>query len=248
MIALLKAEFRKLMTVRSTYVISGLALLFITILAFYVGGFRLTAADLRNPLLLAGDVTSAASTVGIFVALIAMLLMTHEYRYNTITYTLAGSNSRSQVLFAKFWAISAYAALFMLVVAILAPAASYLGIVAHGHALGPQTVRYGDLLWRSLFFGWGYGSAGLLIATLIRNQVGSIAAMFVVPGAVEQLLGLVLKHNAKYLPFTSLGSVISGGAVGINGLAPGQAALVFTGYLAVGWVVARLLFLRRDAN
>lgn len=248
MIALLKAEFRKLFTVRSTYVISGFALLLIMFLAFYVGGFRLTTAELQNPLLLAGDVTSAASTVGIFVALIAILLMTHEYRYNTIMYTLTSSNSRSKVLFAKFLALGSFAVVFMLAIAILSPAMSYLGIVAHGHTLGPQTVHYGDLLWRSLFFGWGYGIAGLLIAALVRNQVGAIAALFVVPGAIEQLLGLLLKHNAQYLPFMSLGSVISSNVSGSGGLSPSRAALVFTGYLIIGWIIAWLLFLRRDAN
>jgi len=247
MIALLKAEFRKLFTVRSTYVIAGFALLLIMFLAFYIGGFRLSAVELQNPLLLAGDVTSAVSTVGIFVALIAILLMTHEYRYNTITYTLTSSNSRTKALFAKFLALSSFAAVFMLVIAILSPAMSYLGILAHGQTLSPQTVHYGDLLWRSLFFGWGYGVAGLLIAALIRNQVGAIAALFVVPGAIEQLLGLLLKQNAAYLPFTSLGSVISSDASG-RGLSPSQAALVFTLYLVVGWAIAGVLFLRRDAN
>jgi ABC-type transport system involved in multi-copper enzyme maturation permease subunit len=251
MIPVLKAEFRKLLSVRSTYITTALVTAFVIFIAFYVEGWRLGAAGLHDPGQLAGDVTGALNMT-VFGAIVAILLMTHEYRYNTIMYTLTNSNSRSKVLFAKFITVSAYALFLAVLIGALSPLMSYLGIHLHGHALAPQTLHYGDLVWRSLFYGWGYGMAGLLLAVLTRNQVASIVALFVIPDIGEQLLGVLLKHNTVYLPFSSLNQVIrSGGGhmdQNASNLSPGKAAGVYCIYLVVGWAVAWILFLRRDAN
>jgi ABC-2 type transport system permease protein len=248
MISTLKSEFRKLLTVRSTYIITVLVLALVAFIASYVEGWRLGPKDLHNPGELASDVFGAL-TLSVFGAVIAILLMTHEYRYNTIMYTLTGSNSRSKVLLSKIIVISVYALFLTAVIALLSPTASYLGIHAHGHTLAPQTLHVGNLAWRSLFYGWSYGMIGLLLAALIRIQVGAIVALFVIPSAIEGLLSQLLKHNAIYLPFTALTEII--GNTGFNSgkpLSPSRAAIVLAIYLVVGWIVAWVLFLKRDAN
>ena len=249
MIAAIKAEFRKLLTVKSTYFITVLVLVFVAFIAFYVEGWRLKPSDLMQSNQLSGDVFGALN-LSIFGAVIGILLMTHEYRYNTIMYTLTSSNSRSRVLFAKVIAISVYALVLSAIIAVLSPIASYLGIHAHGHSLAPQIVNVGNLAWRSLFYGWSYGLEGLLLAALIRVQVGAIVALFVIPAAIEPLLGQLLNHSAVYLPLVAHNEVIGdqGGFSGGSPLSPGKAALVFVAYLVVGWIVAWILFLRRDAN
>ncbi len=246
----LRAEFRKLLTVRSTYFITLLVTIFVIFIAFYVIGWRSSPSDLHNSLNLANDVTGALN-VTVFGAVIAILLMTHEYRYNTIMYTLTSSNSRSKVLLAKFITISLYALFLSALIAVISPIFGYFGIHAHGLKLVHQNIPYASLAWRSLFYGWGYAMAGLLLATLSRNQVASIAALFVIPGVIEQLLGLLLKHNTVYLPFSSLNQVLGHGHgrtdISSN-LSPGKAAGVFCIYLAVGWIVSWILFTKRDAN
>ena len=197
MIAALKAEFRKLLTVRSTYIVTALVLLLVIFVAFYVEGWRLSTANLHDPMQFSGDVTGALN-ITVFGAIVAILLMTHEYRYNTIMYTLTSSNSRSKVLISKFIVVSAYALFLTVLIGVLSPVMSYLGLHLHGHTLVPQTLHYGNLIWRSLFYGWGYGMAGLLLAVLTRNQVASIVALFLIPDLAEQLLGLLLKHNTVY--------------------------------------------------
>jgi len=200
---------------------------------------------------IASDVTGALN-VTVFGAIVAILLMTHEYRYNTIMYTLTSSNSRTKVLIAKFITVSVYALFLAVLIAVLAPSMAYLGIHLHGYKLVPQTLSYGNLAWRSLFYGWGYGMAGLLLAILTRNQVASIVALFVIPGVAEQLLGLLLKHSTVYLPFSSLNQVIRAGSDRIDptssNLSPGKAAGVYCIYLVIGWIVAWILFTKRDAN
>ncbi|HYH36352.1 MAG TPA: ABC transporter permease, partial [Candidatus Saccharimonadales bacterium] len=178
--------------------------------------------------------------------IIAILLMTHEYRYNTIMYTLTASNSRSKVLFAKILAISIFALLFTLTIVILSPVLIYLGAHIHGNSLAAQIIPYGDLLWRCLFYGWASILAGLLLATLIRNQIGAVVSLFVIPSLEQAAAALLLKNNAVYLPFMSLNEVLISPSKG--SLSYGHAALVFSAYLIVGWIVAWILFLRRDAN
>lgn len=253
MINTVKAEFRKLLSVRSTYIITILVIVAVSLIAFFLEGWNLKAAALQDPTQLAGDVTGALK-ITVFGAIVAILLMTHEYRYNTIMYTLTDSRSRSRVLIAKFITVSAYALFLAVLIGVLSPVMSYLGVHAHGNVLAPQTLHYGDLIWRSLFYGWAYGMFGLLLALLTRNQVASIVALFLIPDLVEQLLGfLLLKHNAVYMPFNALAQVISGPSADTgmpisSTLSSGRAALVVCVYLVVGWLAAWILFLRRDAN
>lgn len=252
MMAEIRSEFRKLLTVRSTYVVTALAVALIIFIAFYLSGWQLDAESLKNPAALSGDVTSALGGVMVFGSIVAILLMSHEYRYNTIMYTLTSSNSRVKVLLAKFITVSAYAVFLTLLVGVLSPLMAYLGVHAHGNVLTPQVIDYGDLIWRGLFYGWGYSMAGLLLAVLLRNQIAAIVGLFLIPGLAENLIGfLLLKHNAVYLPFTALSQVINGNPKGLptsNNLSDLQAAGIFTAYLVVGWVVAWILFVRRDAN
>ena len=248
MIAQLKSELRKVLTVRSTYFITGFVLLLVFFFGFYGSGWRINAIDLHNANNLASDVTGAIQVTAVFAALIAVLLVTHEYRYNTIMHTLTLSNSRSKVLLSKFIVISVFALLFTAFFAVLSPVLSYLGIHAHHLKQVHQTFHYGDLAWRSLFYGWGYSMAGLTIAALVRSQVAAIAILFIAPGAVEAILSLVLKHYAVYLPFTSLDAVIRNGVTDHGLIKPTHAALTFAAYLVGTWIVAWVLFLRRDAN
>lgn len=245
----LKAEFRKVFSVRSTYIILTFVLILEFIFAFYASGYRVDAHDLHNPATLANDVTSAVSAVSVFVALIATLLMTHEYRYNTIMYSLTLSKSRTRVLLAKILVVSGVAVVFTLLVGLLSALLSILGADVHHLTFAPQTLHFGTLLWHSLFFGWGYAMAGLLIAALIRNQIGAIVTLFLAPDTIEGLLSLLLKKHTVYLPFSALHTVIGQGTGDyLHAITPAHAAEVVMVYLVGGWIIAWILFVRRDAN
>src|SRR5665213_1030095 len=190
MIAATKAEIRKLLTVRSTYIIFTLSVLLAVFFAFYADGLR-AGQTVHDPSKLAGEVTSAISAVALLGALVGVLLMTHEYRYNTIMYTLTSSRNRTRVLLAKIIAVSLFAVVFSLVLAVLSPSLAYLGIHVKGLHLVHQVFPVWSLLWRSIFVGWGFAMLGLLLSVIIRSQVGTIATLFLVPSTVEQLLGLL---------------------------------------------------------
>lgn len=240
----LKAEFRKLLTVRSTYIITGLAFLLVIFYAGFIEGYKADAVRALSPSFLSNEVTGAIGAVAVIAALVGVLLVAHEYRYSTIMYTLTASNSRSKSLFAKWVAITVYALVFTVIVSILSPVATSIGLHLKGTHLVDQVFYYRDLAWRTLFFGWGYAMLGMLLALLSRNVVGAVAGLFMLPATIEPLLSLLLKHNQVYLPATSLGAVIQYSPY----ISYGKAALVFAVYAVVGGFVAWTLFLRRDAN
>lgn len=250
MMPILKAEIRKLFTVRSTYIIIAIVTALTIFFAFYVSGWRISTSkpnDLLDPNTISTAVTSAIHVVSVFAALIALLLFTHEYRYNTIMYTLTASNSRTKVLLSKILVVSVFAVIFAALFGYLSPLLTVWGVDAHHLTLVPQTIHYWNLIWRSVFYSWGYAMAGLLLAALIRNQIGAIITLFIVPGTVEALLSLILKNNTVYLPFSALNDVL--GQNTFSGrISYVRAALVFSGYLLVGWAVAWILFIRRDAT
>ena len=246
MIDAIRSEFRKLFTVRTTYIYILFAMLIVALFAGFGEGFKASPALLKNPGLLASEVTNAVGFVGIFAALAGLLLLAQEYRFNTIMYTLTASNSRTKVLVAKVFVVSIFAIGFTLLIGAFSPLCTLIGIHLQGSELVPQTLYYNDLLWRCLFYGWAYSMIALAIAAIVRHLVGSIVALLVFPAVVENILSLLLKGNDQYLPFRALGSVVGMGMPG--SLSPGKAAVTVGIYLVVLWLVAWVLFLRRDAN
>lgn len=245
----IKAEFRKIFSVRSTYVIFAIVLVLLILVGFYVTGWHSQKSDLTNPTFLFDQDRQAISFLAIFPALIGLLLFTHEFRYNTIFYSLTLSNSRSKVLWAKMFAISAIAIVTTVIVAIAAPLLGKWGLSVHHAKLVHQHFSVGSIAWRGLAYGWGYAMAALVLAALVRNQIGAIIALFVLPGTVEGLLSIWLKGNTVYLPFSALKTMLGfNPESGPPKITEVQALLVFLAYLVIAWVVSWYLFIKRDAN
>src|SRR5579884_3977661 len=108
MINSLKAEFRKLLTVRSTYFIFLISLVIVVLVAGYGNGIRVDANKLHDTGFLATEASSAVVFDGVLLAIAGLLLLAHEYRYNSILYTLTSSNSRVKSLLAKFMTVTVF--------------------------------------------------------------------------------------------------------------------------------------------
>ena len=260
MIAGIKAELRKLFSIRSTYILIGLALLYMLFYDFYIVGIKAghnhSFVSPSSSLYLITEVTRASSIAApiLFSSIIAVLLMAHEYRYNTIMHTLTLSNSRNKTLIAKIVAITGFTIIFSLFVEVLAPIFALAGLHVHHLVLPHQIFYYRELFWRVIFFGWGYAMIGLLLAILFRNVVASIVSLFLIPVIIEPLLGLLLNTNQQqYLPFTALTAVLNNGLLRVGKAGSGQlsaehSAVVVLIYIVIGLAIGWLLFLRRDAN
>jgi ABC-type transport system involved in multi-copper enzyme maturation permease subunit len=268
MIPALRSEFRKLLTTRSTYIISIIFLGLSAFVDFYARGYKdtisqqamFTSSDpimqAQSALFVASSITQIATLISVAGALIGLLLMANEYRYNTIMYTLTAVNRRSKVLAAKIIAVMTYVLIFSVVSTTICLALIWAGAALAGHGLPHQNIDLLIFFAKTVFFAEAFALSGMLFAALVRNQVGSIAALFILPNTIESLLSLLLKHNSVYLPFLALSQVIQAPVIGashqesspLGTLSASSGALVFTGYLVFGWIVAWILFLRRDAN
>lgn len=274
----LKAEFRKLLTVRSTYLVT-MAIIALSCLFTYIGTSALdvsgpppsqnastqqksTEVSAKPPLktknLHADQLESnILSTTGaaIFIAVVVVLLMAHEFRYNTITYTLTSSNSRSRVLASKAIVGVSYALAATALAVAITVAVTYLAVNIKGLNLPAQDINW--LYINARLFGYilGYSMVGLAIVTLVRNLTASIVALFLLP-TLDSLAGLLLNRNhtdpAKYLPFSALNRIgmdsSGGGTAAGSAISISRAIIVFSAYLLTLWAITWYLFLRRDAT
>lgn len=245
----IKAEFRKVFTVRSTYALFAGMLFLLVLLGFYVNGWHSSKADLMNPLRLFSMDQVAINALSIFPALIGILLFTHEFRYNTVAYSFSLSNSRSKVLFSKILVVSVIAIASTAFIGTTAPLLAKLGISINHLHLAHQHFSYGSIIWRGLVYGWGLSMAALVLAALIRNQIGSMVVFFIAPNTIEGLLSIWLKKNTVYLPFSALHHMLGAGndVTGAT-LSPLHSMFVFLGYLIVAWAIAWYMFVKRDAS
>lgn len=249
MLAVLKSEFRKLLTIRSTYFVTLGTLLLTALLNFIAA--QQQGSSIMTPLYM----HDTAIFLGIdlfatFAAIIAILHVAHEYRYNTITYTLTTVNRRLKVFLSKTTVVVAYSLLVGALVVLVSYWAAKWGFAVKNVTVVSQHLDLWPLIWQSAAYILGNSLIALLLAMLIRSLVGAIVAYFFLP-VIEQLLTLLMHDNVKYLPFNTLNQVgvTSSTAPGVKeALSPLHALGLFAIYLVVLYVVTLVLFIKRDAN
>lgn len=249
MLATIKSEIRKLFTVRSTYLLSAIALALTVLFAFYFEGYKGntgTAASLLAPTALQEIVGNGAGLGVMFIAIIAILFMAHEYRYNTIAYTITLNTRRTKVLLSKLLVISGFAVIFGFIAAGVALGGYMLGLSLRDAVLPAQEFDAVVQIGRVAFYYVGYAILGILIACLVRSLVAAVSTLLLYSAIVEPLLGLLLRDNAKYLPVTALDSTV-GAAMVPNMLSANTAILVSSAYLIGGLIITWIMFVKRDA-
>lgn len=307
MIPALTAEFKKLLTVRSTYLLVLIAL-FLTTFFTYLGTAPATYEEfipnesvssqgeesqtgdseggaVKNQPISSEDGTVVTHVshdlakekiflnlqemlpvVTLFFAIVVVLLMAHEFRHNTITYTLTSSNSRSKVLVSKIIVATVFTITATLLAIGFTVASTYAAISIKDLNLPSQDYNWGYIIARLLGYALGYSLIMLAIITLIRNIIAGIVAIFVLP-TINEIAGALLSirniEATKVLPFSALGRIsslsadlISSPGLADDGFTDPQrlpatllgSSLVFAAYLVGVWIIAWILFLKRDAN
>lgn len=251
MFSAIRSDFRKLLTIRSTYILTTIAILLVGGVSLYFQGYKGVGADSATAI--SSLLDASAGYAVIFVTIIGILFMAHEYRYNTIMYTMTANASRTRIFLSKLTTIGIFAALFALLISAVAVASYMIGLNLKGTTLITQNIDALSQVGRVVFYFVAYGIIGVLLASLIRNLVGTIAFFFIVPSSIEPLLSaFVLKGNkAEYLPFTALDNTVNAGMGAMiqnPKLTSTDSMLLVVLYLAIVSVVAWLLFLKRDAN
>lgn len=245
----LRSEFRKLLSVRSTYFNVLICMAIVMFIAGFIQGFHADPKTLLPSNVLENQSTGAVEFVGFILAFVGLLLAGHEYRYNTIYYTLTSINRRYKILLSKFIVITIFSLVTVGLIVFFSPLCTIIGVhLAHKH-LGPQTFQIMPMLWHCLFCGWAYAMYAFILLMILRNQIGAIVTFLLFPLIGENILMLLLKSKGNYLPFTAAQSVVDPAtkAGGVHATTE-QAVITVLIYVVVGMAVSAFLFIRRDAN
>jgi len=250
MLTNLRSEFRKLLTVRSTYFVLLIALALEFLVFWLAKGYKINmareGAALHSSHFLANQILVSTNVIGLLAAIVVVLFVTHEYRYNTIMYTLTASKNRNRVFFSKLIVVTVFSLLFSAVFATIAPLLTKWGLAEHHVTLVHQTFNFRSVIWRTLVNSWGGAMLVAMIALIVRNQVGAFAVAFLLPTVIEGLLSEWLNSYSVYLPFSSLGVLTSPSAA--SNLSFAHAALVGLAWVVGSGIVAWALFQTRNAN
>lgn len=261
----LRFEWTRLRTLRSTYWLTGLALL----LSAAVGGIiawvmREDPIEGANAaaILTGGTEFSPLPFTAVFMGILGAFAFGHEYRHGTILSTLAAVPQRGALAAAKCIVVAAWSlALAVVSVAInwvVALVVADQSLPLRGEPVGPSLLGYLGyvVLW---------GLLGLGLGSLLRNLPGTIVVLLVVPLVVEPLITALallpalepIREFVYYLPFSSGKFMLQafdpadlGGEVESPfGDWPDRltGGLTFTGWVAAVLAAATVLFHKRDA-
>jgi ABC-2 type transport system permease protein len=266
----LRYEWTRITTLRSTYWLSAIALVFGVGLSFLVAmgvHFSFGSVDAPTPADLRGigpGIATQFAALGVpyfvayLLAMIGVLSWGHEYRHGMVRATLTTLPSRTASWVAKFVVVG----LWVVAVALLTIVGSLLcgWLWLHGDGVDLLTGQ----TWRAVPHALGYAVLFCWIAAaftaLVRNQTAALVLLFIWPLVVENVVTLVftlvpaLRDHAdlaRFLPFTAGARILTVLPKGDGLLGDPMSALggvlIFGGLAAVAMAASLLLFHRRDA-
>jgi len=269
----LRQEWVRLRTLRSTWWLTGAALVATALLAVALtltAGAQTAARSGAPGTDVLGDQTAFAIVLSsptqlttVFMGLVGVFAFGHDYRYNSILPALTVVPRRGRLAAARLIGVTAFSAAVgaaCLAVASLVLLIMGQGRYAPGVGWNPTHLRVaaGAVLLVTLF-----GLFGLALGCLFRAMPVAVSLLFALPIAVEPLLRVILSVGAldsisgvgRYLPFTA-GAQLVAYTTAVdpsvpealrNDLTPLVGGLTLTAVVAVLLLGALTLFERRDA-
>jgi ABC-2 type transport system permease protein len=237
-VRLVSSELLKLRTTPRTFF--GLLLALLAIVVIGTVGTISSADTVRQQTL--EDVVSVAAFGDVIAVILGVLLITWEYRHDTITETFLVEPRRERVIGAKAAAGMITGAVLSAAAVALTFAIAFVWIAGKvsfdGHIWGSA----GRLVLSSAI----YGAIGVGLGAIVRGQALAIVLVFVWFLIVEPLVTGLYDEVGRYLPGAVLTEVA--GQSGDVHLSTGAAAAMSLVYL-VGFVaVGAYLTMRRDVT
>ncbi len=239
--SLLRSEWIKLATTRTTWVMLGIGLLCEGLFAGLFVGLA-SFADI-------GDVDELITGLGLLMTLmlvLGVLVITTEFRHGTSSSTFLVAPRRWPVLVAKLGAcllIGLVAGLLFVLVNGGLALPLYSG---RGGTLPPTSelveVYAGVIASFALLCAFGLG-----IGAIIRNQVGAIIAVIAVFFVVSSLPELLPGSIGEYFPAQAVGS-LHGRVEGDGTLTQLTGGLVLAGWSLLVFAIGTALVVKRDLS
>lgn len=270
MTAALAYEWTRIRTIRSTYWLSAIALVFGIGLSSLVAmgiHFSIDSANPPNASDLDGIGQGIATQFAAFgvpyfvayiLAMVSVFAWGHEYRHGMVRATLTALSSRTASWTAKFVVVG----LWVLAVALTTMLGSLLGgwLWLHGDGVAVLTGATWGAVVRTLVYTVLFAWLAAAFTALVRNQTAALVLLFLWPLAVENVISVVftlvpaLQDHAevtRFLPFNAGARIVSqvpeadtvfGSPLSLLG-----AVLIFGALTAAAMAGSLVLFHRRDA-
>jgi ABC-2 type transport system permease protein len=248
MIRLVRAELQKVFTTRMVWGMLALSLGFtaIGLVALSVLSGQQGTPSLARP----EGVRNLFSQAGVglvFAFVIGTLLITGEYRFQTITHTFLVTPRRQRVVAAKLAACAIVGLFFGLAGIVLAFLVGVPTLLIKGLSLsliGGDVVRVCAGVVAAMAL---YTILGLALGSLLRNQVAAIVVGVAWVYVLENLLVALLPSIGKWLPGGAAQAVYGvSSPLGGDYLPAWGGVLLLLGYAAAFAVVASVTTIRRD--
>lgn len=272
MIDALRYEWARIVTIRSTYWLTGLALAFAVGVSVAIAwGFASTIGDPGGPS--DADISElgpwlgtqfarggAPYFVGFLLAMIGILAWGHEYRHGMVRATLTTLRSRTAVWVAKYVVVLVWVAVSVTACFFASLFVGWLFLADYAVTLvNDQTYA----AWgRAVLYALLLACIAMAFTGLVRNQTAALVLLFLWPLAIENVITLVFflvpglrEHFAltRFLPFGAGGriqddSFFQAGTTLFGDPMTWVGGLVIFGGLSVVLMAASLaLFRGRDA-
>ena len=260
MFNVVKAEIRKLRRPTLFFGTMGAALFFTGLITSFIylmidsprgNGDRGRTIG-REVLQLANGSVNGFASVGGFLGIIALCVFAaqtaQEYTYGTLRNLLVRQPGRMKILIGKLISMMLFALVMISIAAVVSVAISYM--------LAPGAKVNTDLWFTAAGFHaifttfinvsisvFAFGIVGMVLGLLLRSPISAISFGVLWLLIVENLLVAVKNSWQSWLPGAQLNAIASGGIVDLTY----KHALAVGGiYVAVGAIVASVLFVRRD--
>ncbi|GLX01701.1 ABC transporter permease [Microtetraspora sp. NBRC 16547] len=258
MIGLVRAELLKLTTTRLWWVMLLVTLFLIGVnLAVFIGFAGnpqggLPALDTPEWGQLA---LSAGSSGKIFVMILGVVMLTSEYRYQTITGTFLTTPQRGRVIAAKLLAGLIVGALFALAVLIFTALIVIPTVLIAGGELSLTELRVPQIGLGTVASLALYAILGIALGALVRNQIAGIVGAVAWAYVIESVFLAIpaLQVVGKWFPGGAAQALMNidvntgmNTGMGTDMLPPWGGAIVLVGYAVVFAVVASATTVRRD--
>jgi ABC-type transport system involved in multi-copper enzyme maturation permease subunit len=260
MINVVKAELRKLRRPTLFFGTIGSALFFTGLITSFIylmidspqgNGDRGTTIS-REILGLAGGSVNGFASVGGFLGIIALCVFAaqtaQEYTYGTLRNLLIRQPGRMKILLGKLLSMVLFAIVMISISAVVSIAISY--ILAPGAKVNTDLWFTSDGI-EAIYTTFinvtisvvAFGIVGMVLGLLLRSPISAISFGVLWILIVENLLVAVRSSLQEWLPGAQLSTIASGGSPAVS---YSHALTVGGLYVAVGAIVASVLFVRRD--
>jgi ABC-type transport system involved in multi-copper enzyme maturation permease subunit len=260
MLNVVKAELRKLRRPTLFFGTMGAALFFTGLITSFIylmidspqGNGDRGRSISREALALASGSVNGFASVGGFLGIIALCVFAaqtaQEYTYGTLRNLLIRQPGRMKILVGKLVSMMLFAIAMIAIAAVVSITISY--ILAPGAEVNTDLWFTSDG-FEAIFTTFmnvtisvvAFGIVGMILGLLLRSPISAISLAVLWLLIVENLLIAVRNSLQNWLPGAQLSAIATGGAVDLTY----KHALTVGGlYVAVGAIVASVLFVRRD--